>query len=333
MRGHWAGLAGALLFVAASRPLSWSTGEPLTQGVDHHATFVTTGSNGAILNVLGGNDYQQQYAGHWWAPIRADGSVGPWSNGQAYSKPVLGHTVLVVGRTAIAIAGQNAGRQNSPDVFTAAIAADGSLGPWTAGPPLPAARFHHAAVAVGNTIYVLGGLETTNSTPTVFTSRIGANGTLAPWQTLEPMPRARSHQAAFVHNGRVYQVGGLDGNPAGQQAPLWDIIRAQVQPDGRLGSWQPVGALDSAYATHGAFIHQGYVYVAGGVENNARFVDLVQRAPIRGDGTIGAFEPSAALPKARGHVHHLPVVGNHVYSVGGSRARQVIADVFVGTLP
>jgi hypothetical protein len=322
----------ALALVAAPPALQWTSTTSLPQGVDHHATFVTTGTNGAILHVLGGNNYTQQFGNHWYAPIAQGGAVGEWREAAAFSKPILGHTVLVVGRAAVAIAGQNAGRRNTGEVWTARVGADGMLGEWMAGPALPASRFHHAAVAFGNAIYVLGGLETTSSTRTVFRSRVATSGTLGAWEALDSMPRSRSHEAAFVANGRLYLVGGLDGNPAGQNAPLWDVISAPILPNGDLGPWQVAGALDSAYATHGAFVHGGYVYVAGGVENNARFVGTVQRARLLADGTLGAFEPSAALPQARGHVHHLPVVNGRVYSVGGSRSRQVTTDVFVGRL-
>jgi hypothetical protein len=93
-----------------------------------------------------------------------------------------------------------------------------------------------------------------------------------------------------------------------------------------------VGQLDSAYGTHGAFTYAGFLYVVGGVENNRRFTDAVRRAPIHPDGTVGPFELVAPLPAARGHVHHLPVVGHTVYSVGGSQGRQVIADVVLGSI-
>lgn len=322
----------ALTLVAAPPALQWTSTTSLPQGVDHHATFVTTGTGGSILHVLGGNNYQQQFGNHWYAAIAADGSVGAWREATAFSKPILGHTVLVIGSTAVAIAGQNAGRRNTAETWTARVGADGMLGEWTAGPPLPASRFHHAAVASGNFIYVLGGLEITSSTKTVFRNRVSAGGTLGPWETLDSMPRSRSHEAAFAANGQIYLVGGLDGNPAGPNAPLWDVISAPIESDGRLGAWQVSGALDSAYGTHGAFVHGGFVYVAGGVENNARFVGTVQRARLNSDGSLGAFEPAAPLPQARGHVHHLPVVNGRVYSVGGSRSRQVIADVFVGSL-
>jgi len=330
--GRWSLVASAIAALPVT--LTWTTSSsPLPRGVDHHATFVTAGDSGTILHVLGGNNYQEQFATHWSAPIQSDGSVGAWRDEAAFPTIILGHTVVVVGRTAFAIAGQNAGRRNSAEVYRAPLDRYGRVGPWTAAPALPAPRFHHAALANGNDVYVFGGLETTTSSNTVFRARVGIDGSLSTWETLDTLARPRSHQAAFVHQGAVYLIGGLDGNPAGANTPLNDVVRATILPDGRLGAWQTVSTLDSAYGTHGAFLHGGYVHVAGGVENNRRFVDRVQRAALRNDGTIGPWEDAAVLPQARGHVHHLPVVGDAVYSAGGSRSRQVMADVYVGRLP
>lgn len=312
--------------------LTWTAGPALAAGVDHHATFVTTGSAGALLHVLGGNNYREQFATHWTAAVHADGTLDPWREATPLPVAVAGHTVLVVGRTAVVLAGQHTGRVNTAEVFTAPVQEDGTLGAWIAAPPLPAPRFHHAAVAAAGQIYVLGGLEATTSTNTVFRAPVRRDGTVGPWVALDTMIHPRSHQAAVVHNGAIYQIGGLDGNPAGANRPLNDVIRARIAADGGLGPWEPVGRLDSAYGTHAAFTYAGYLYVAGGVENNRRFTDAVRRAPIHPDGRLGAWELLPPLPAARGHVHHLPLVRNVVYSVGGSQGRQVIADVLVGRL-
>src|SRR5437868_8762867 len=264
-----------LLALAGPIALTWTSGEPLPHGVDHHATFVTTGSAGSILHAIAGNNYPEQFRTHYSAAIRGDGSLAPWHEEAPFREIILGHTVLVVEGTGVSVAGQTSGRHNIADVFTAPVARDGSVGAWSPAPPIPAPRFHAAAVASGPWIYVLGGLETTNATSTIFRSRV-SGGHVGAWETLDALPRAPAHEAAFVYDGRLWLVAGLDGNPAGSNAPLNDIISARIGKDGRLGPWAAAGLLDSAYATHGAFVHDGWLYVAGGVENNRRFVDTVQ---------------------------------------------------------
>jgi hypothetical protein len=73
-----------------------------------------------------------------------------------------------------------------------------------------------------------------------------------------------------------------------------------------------------AYATHSAFVYRAALWVVGGVEDNARFSELVWRAPLGRDGTLGAWSQVAQpLPFGRGHVHQTPVIGGRVYSIGG----------------
>jgi len=79
-------------------------------------------------------------------------------------------------------------------------------------------------------------------------------------------------------------------------------------------------------------MHNDRLYVAGGVENNRRFVATVQSAAIGADGRLGPFVPGTPLPEARAHVHHLPVLGDYVYSVGGSASRVVQNTAWVGRL-
>ena len=321
------------LLLALVTALSWSEGRPLPRGVDHHGTFVTSGGWSASLHVIGGNDYQQQFATHWVADIASDGSLGAWHEGTALPAPTAGMAIAQGNLAIYVLGGQHLGRQNTTDVlvgYTGTRDAQG-IAAWERGPALPAPRFHAAAVATDRFVYVLGGLETATSTNTIFRSRMNQDGTLGAWTT-DTLPRARSHQAAFVHDGAIYMVGGLDGNPAGQLVPLWDVVRAEVHRDGSLGPWRTVGALDSAYATHAVFVDRDEVYVAGGVENNRRFSDAVQRAHIGRDGMLGPWERMAPLPTARGHVHQLPVLNGRVYSVGGSAGRTVIPDVFIGSL-
>ncbi len=77
---------------------------------------------------------------------------------------------------------------------------------------------------------------------------------------------------------------------------------------------------------------RGAVWLFGGVEDNARFVDAVLRAPVSPDGKVGPWKKLASgLPAARSHVHQAPVHGNRVYSTAGSNRRVVTPDVQIGT--
>jgi len=133
-------------------------------------------------------------------------------------------------------------------------------------------------------------------------------------------------------------IGGLAGNPARQPTQYASILRASISRDGTLGEWRKVGEMPHSYATHSAFAHEGALWVVGGVEDNARFSELVWRAPLGRDGTPGTWSQVAQpLPFGRGHVHVTPLLGGRVYSIGGRLAPAqgsppVTAAVVVGSL-
>ncbi len=311
--------------------LAWTAGPKLEQGRDHHVTFVTEARGGRWLHVNGGNTYRGVLQDGWRAPIARDGSVGAWVAEDSLPAPRAGHSVVVADRHVVLTAGQTTGGTYITEVLTAEVRADGTLGAWSAQAPLPAPRFHHASVAHGGFVYVIGGLESQRSTATVFRGRLSRDGRIAAWETLAPLPRPRSHQGAFVHEGALYLAAGLDGNPAGEHEPLKDVVRARILPDGGLGEWETVSTLPHAYGTHASFAHGGFAYLLGGVEDNARFVDVVLRAPFQRDGTLGEWQQvEERLPLARSHVHQTPVAGGVVYTVGGSNRRQVNGEMYVG---
>jgi hypothetical protein len=314
---------------APPAPIAWSQGPALEQGRDHHAVFATDDR----VFVAGGTDYRTVFADVWSARVRVDGGLEGWTRGPDLPGPRAGAAAVAVDGLAVLVSGQLPDRSKTADVFTARIAQGGTLEAWAPAPPLPAARFHHAAAAHGSAVYVTGGQGATGSEASVYMARV-EGGRLSAWTELTPLPRPRSHHASLVHGGYLYVVAGLDGNPAAGPALLNDVRRAAIREDGTLGEWELASIMPHAYGTHSALVHGGFLYVLGGVEDNSRFVDAVWRAPFREDGRLGAWEAVApGLPAARGHVHVTPVIGGRVYSVGGSANRQVRANVDVGVLP
>jgi Kelch motif protein len=307
--------------------LEWRAGPSLPAPRDHHATFIA----GDWLFVAGGNTYASLLSDVWRARLLDDGGLGDWEPATPLPGPRGGHSVAVVGQSVVLTAGQLTDRTNTPGTLVATVGREGRLGPWVPGPPLPAGRFHHSSVAHNGWVYVTGGLEPRTSVANVHGARLDANGVIGNWVDLTPLPAPRSHHASFVYEGALYVVAGLNGNPAGEHQQLRDVLRAPIRDDGSLGAWSEAGHLDSAHATHAAFVRDGWVYVVGGVESNARFVGTVQRAPIREGGMLGFFEPAVPLPVGRGHVHQTPLWKDWVYSVGGSAGRRLVTAVHIGT--
>jgi len=318
----------------AASTIEWRAGPAIPSPRDHHVTFlVPARAGGGWLHVAGGNDYRTVFRDAWRVRVEPDGRLsGSWEPAGELPARRAGSSVVTDGRTVVVVGGQDSSLAKRAEAWAARIGDDGSLGSWVAVPSLPAPRFHHAATLRAGWIYVTGGLEGRTSVDGVFRARLDRDGTVGPWEALAPMPRPRSHHGAFAHDGALWLVAGLDGNPAGENVPLADVIRARFLPDGRLGPWETVSTLPHAYGTHAAFAAGGSAWLVGGVEDNARFVDVVLRAPFEGAGLGTWSATTPGLPKARSHVHQLPRYGAFVYSVSGSNRRQVLPDVWMGEL-
>jgi hypothetical protein len=328
----------------SAQTIDWTAAPPLQLPRDHHATFLVQSSAGDFLYVAGGTNYRQIYDNIVRARINADGQLGNWEEAGKYPLALAGTSVAVSGRFAVLTGGQIAttggvrGLKRVAETYVATVDDRGRLGPWRPAPALPAPRFHHPSVAYNDWVYVVGGQGEKEAESGVFGARLTPEGTIAEWVTLRPLPRPRSHHAAFIDQGYLYVLGGLDGVVGGHNAHFTDVIRAQIAEDGTLGDWQIVSRTPHALATHAAFAHNGALWALGGVEDGSRFVGTIWRAPIGQDQKIGAWEEvKPGLPVARGHVHNTPVLGTRVYTAGGRGITTspsdspALAGVFVGT--
>ena len=324
--------AGKNVTLAHTDSISWKASSALPSGRDHHGTFVTSRGNVAYLWVVGGNDYKRTMSDVLRATISATGDVGNWTAGDPLPGPRAGMGVATTDRFVVLTGGKDSAQRTTTDVFVARIANDASLGPWASAGTLPGPRFHHATVLNGKYLYVIGGLEASVSVPPVLKATLGETGMIERWDSLPPLPRPRSHQSIFINDGAIYLVGGLDGNPAGANTPLADVIRAKILHDGALGEWEEVSTMPHAYATHATAVHDGAVWLFGGVEDNVRFVNIVLRSELTSAGRLGSWsEVAPGLPAARSHVHQAPVYRGRVYSTAGSNRRVVTGDVQVGS--
>jgi hypothetical protein len=329
----------------AQTAIDWKAGPSLQTPRDHHATFLIERPNASYLYVAGGTNYTDFYDSVERARIHEDGSLGAWEPAGKLPTPRGGTSIAVARDYAVLTGGQISatgdmkGLKRIAEVYTARINTDGSLGAWRATASLPEPRFHHPALAYNGWVYVVGGQGEKEASAGVYAARVNADGTVEAWQTLEPLPRPRSHHAAFAHDNFLYVVGGMDGPVGGMQAVFLDVIRAPILADGSIGDWQIVSRIPHSYATHASHFFGGYLWLIGGVEDNARFVATVLRAELRPDGRVGAWaELTPGLPVARGHVHNTPILNGRLYSAGGrinptspEKGIEVTGAVHVGT--
>jgi hypothetical protein len=329
---------------APAAGVRWQCAAPVSPARDHHVVFHARVGRSDVIYAGGGTNYRAMFDSVQRTVIGPDGVPGPWMATAPLPRPLAGASAVAARGYVVLTGGQVATGEGLrtltrvADTYTAPIAADGSLGAWTPGPPLPAPRFHHPSVYHDGRVYVVGGQGAAEAEAEVFAATLGADGRLGAWNRLRPLPEPRSHHAVVIDHGALYVIGGLAGNPARNPVQHASVLRAGILRDGSLGEWRRVGEMPHAYATHSAFVHDGALWVVGGVEDNARFSELVWRAPLGRDGTLGAWSQVAQpLPFGRGHVHVTPVIGGRVYSIGGRLAPQqgappVTGAVVVGTL-
>lgn len=289
---------------------------------DHHATAVVETSSGPWLYVIGGtNAWEALHADVLRAPIAKDGKLGAFESAGTLPEPRAGHCMVKKGDRLYLFGGIVGDVRKGPSTSSVVLTlgADGKVAGSAPGPELPVAVMHVGCELAGDSIYALGGRGAdSRSTKLSARTKIAADGSLSPFESLTPLVPDRSHHAVFVRGKTVYVLGGIRGNPVGNQADnRKDVVAADIAPDGTLGEWYGAGALPTSISVSSALLYQDAVYVFGGLEEGG-FTAKIRRATFTDDGTLSAFTTlKTQLPDARGHVHQTPAYGSFVYSVGG----------------
>ena len=102
---------------------------------------------------------------------------------------------------------------------------------WSDVAPMPGGRWWPAACAVGSSIYVFGGFNSSVK-DTVYRYDTEADE----WSTLAPMPEARDGHSVSVLDGMVYVLGGEDDNEDALRSVL---PCASTPPRARGARWRP----------------------------------------------------------------------------------------------
>lgn len=207
---------------------------------------------------------------------------------------------------------------------------------WGTTTPLPTGLAGLRAVAVPGTTptsafaIVTGGYNGSGNTTTVWSNTLSNTGTVGgTWQgvTTVPLPTTVAHHAmaeadptnSLVASGKayVYVIGGqtLPTDVGGKSS----IFMASVDPtSGAVGTWtQLTNSLPQSLMGASATIHNGYLYVAGGLNTNGTPVTAVYSAPVNADGTIGTWTTATnAVPTARAF-GTMVVFGGIIYYIDG----------------
>jgi len=297
--------------------LSWATSPLKSRKRNHHVTLAATTPAGPFLYVIGGGDGGGIVTKVDRAAIGADGSLGAFADQTPTLKAVAGAFGETIDNKVLVFGGGTMSTGKNVDLaWSAVVGADGTLGKWTVTSSLLKTRMHAASVSTGHTIYALGGFTHPDVWDDIVKADVADDGTVSTWVQAGTLPGPRSHMTATIADGYVFLTGGLDKSAFTNPPELKTVSRGHILADGTIGEWTDMPKLLTANATHGAFFYGGFLYVVGGITSNVD--NRVWRAPIDATHTLGAWEEIASLPIKRGHVHQLPVVKNHVYSVAGA---------------
>ncbi len=218
---------------------------------------------------------------------------------------------------------------------------------WSTTVQLPVALTGLRAVAVPGTstasafAVVTGGFNGVANTSTVWSIVLNQDGTVGSvsdpsWATTvnTPLPTTLAHHAmaeaddtnslAPVGSRYIYVIGGQI-NSTDQAGSNKVYIASVNSTTGAVGTWTTAANnLPQALFGLTATVHNGFLYVAGGVGSNGAPVSAVYSAAINSDGTLGAWTTAANALSARAF-GTMFVFGGTMYYIDG--------DVNTGVAP
>lgn len=268
---HTGGLSGTVGVAGGRKTLyakleaaslgAWLAGPDLPEVSFSHASA----SHNGTLYLVGGQRFRPGFGVGpsdtvYHSKLGADGAPGPWVGATPLPKPAFFLNVAIWGGRLYVTGGWN-GAGLLPDVYSAPVQADGSLGAWRAETPLPEGVYTHAAAAEG-TLYVLGGVVSGGSEVSneVLRAPIGADGALGAWTQTTPLPRPLANLGSAISNGRIYVTGGWTGTEASSA-----VYSAAILPDKSLGEWESFAHMPTGRHRHATAAGSGRLFVTGGI--------------------------------------------------------------------
>ena len=189
----------------------------------------------------------------------------------------------------------------------------GPLGAFNQGTPLPTAQIYHSAVFHNGYLYTFGGgISTGPFLSDVFYAPVNG-GSVGTWNSTQPLPAQNRWHASVAYNGHVYVIGGVDAGPT----ITAEVRTARFNANGTIATWTSATALPSARYGHSAIVHNGYIYVIGGLDNAGINLPDAIVARINADGTLGNWTPTTPIPSGR-HSHGAAAFNGFMYVAGGT---------------
>jgi hypothetical protein len=191
----------------------------------------------------------------------------------------------------------------------AVVQGDGSLGPWTAGPPVPRPCLYGAVVVSDSFVAIAGGLLKGLGASGKFLVGPHDGGVITGFSESDVAFTPRQHLGAVMHGSRVFVMGGMDGTARS------DVEHGELDV-GSVGLFVAGPSLPSPLTRFATASSASNVYVVGGMdESSARRAEILT-ASFDGGG-LAPFVPAGNLPSGRNYARAV-VYRNSLLVVGGT---------------
>lgn len=205
------------------------------------------------------------------------------------------------------------------NVSYAAIDMYGNIGSWasTTG-SLPASRAWGKLRPVGNTLYFVGGDNTSAAAQTSVYYATPSSGNISSWSTsTTSLPNPRSDFGMAVWNDRLYVVGGK-GTGTGCSGVCSTVYVSSSQTSGgNIGSWSTAStSFNVARSGLTAVAYANNLYIFGGYDGGNYLSDSQFAKIDATTGTAGSWAYSESMPQPLSQGDGFAING-YVYLVGG----------------
>ncbi len=249
-------------------------------------------------------------AGVWLSLFTAllppSASSGSWRREADLLTPRAAHAVVATADAVYAVAGT--GQDGKPVLDVERF--DGKT--WTRDSVLPSEGVNApAAVAVGGSIYLIGGFGTTSNRPVTTVLRYDTK--TRRWSEAAPLPAPRGGHAAVVMDGRIHVIGGGNSVSTISDHSIYDL---------RTGSWTEGTPLPKSLGSPAAVVVGGRLYSIGGRSGPQDFGDVFIYDPSTRTWTPGvSIEPRGTGGAA--------VLGTSIFYAGGESqsTKTVLGDL------
>jgi hypothetical protein len=215
------------------------------------------------------------------SPARPDAAVSAWALGPAMPRRALEPGVTALGLDLVVAGGFDTGIAEGLDITARVDVFDTGVGTWGTLPDAPVRWTDANLGAVGDTLYLLGGLE--GAQHTARGEAFALDPTDRAWRAIPALPAGDERGASGVVTapGRVYLLGGASSSAALASCLEYDLV---------TGTWSHLPDLPAARSHPAAMrMTDGTLIVAGGLAS----LDASQPR-----GEVWALPPPGAVPRA-----------------------------------